>query len=809
MSSVLPLYPFDPTGNAESNKVSETQAILSRGMLDHYYVIPRCAPFYAESVRLRLYPAGTNSNNPAAGQTLDEGVHYNFGYHFAQASHTIGKPIYGAISFYDRTLTGQLRMEYQTVGGEWVLDDQGLMELLANTAHNPRIATWEQVVALPIHFPVVNHDFNIDDFVGMGDVVDMLEDIGQAIVQKNEGGVVDHIGDTNNPHNVTKEQVGLGLVDNYPVATIGEATAGLANNRYMTPQRTRQLIDAVATYALNLHLVDFNNPHQVTKAQIGLGNVQNYATATQAEAEAGASNARYMTPQRTREAIDAIVGMLLTAHINDRTNPHGVTKAQVGLGNVPNIGLATDLAALEGIDNASMLSPRHLRMVLNETVMTDLHEHTADFANPHGVTKAQIGLGNVQNFGIASDAEASEGVAADRYMTPRAVRQAINALVGGSSNAHMIDFANPHKVTAAQVGTYDKAGIDALLLNKIGLGDTAADTAKAFGMDQATFQAWVNSQAAADSLKFDGKTYTEVKDDILAGTAADAALLAGKDYETIVNEVTTTVGGSLDELTSRLDDLEVGSSMQANIPGATVIKDAEGTPVPVPVHWVKLGEIIASESVPYADVSLIVSSSRFMSEYQADHRYTVLMQIGGSTLDMSNPALPDSDGGMVKALTPGEAHFTLGYSQVGSDISSTIEVYARIEGPYHRIDTTELSFKRFTPAEITPPSELTDLITEEPVGIRYLRTYSEGSSEILALQQFTARTDNPHQVSKAQVGLGNVQNFGIASEEQALAGVASDRYMTPSVVAAKVNQELDAVLGELAVIFSDGATVFE
>lgn len=49
------------------------------------------------------------------------------------------------------------------------------------------------------------------------------------------------------------------------------------------------------------HLEDFNNPHQVTKAQVGLGNVQNYPIATQAEAISGTRNDRYMTPDRTNE----------------------------------------------------------------------------------------------------------------------------------------------------------------------------------------------------------------------------------------------------------------------------------------------------------------------------------------------------------------------------------------------------------------------------------------------------------------------------------------------------------------------------
>jgi len=72
-----------------------------------------------------------------------------------------------------------------------------------------------------------------------------------------------------------------------------------------------------------------NNPHVVTKAQVGLGNVVNYGLATQSEAETGASDVKYMTPLRTKEAIQKLV-----------PTP---TKADVGLGSVDNIKQATKI----------------------------------------------------------------------------------------------------------------------------------------------------------------------------------------------------------------------------------------------------------------------------------------------------------------------------------------------------------------------------------------------------------------------------------------------------------------------------------
>jgi len=66
----------------------------------------------------------------------------------------------------------------------------------------------------------------------------------------------------------------------------------------------------------------------VTKSQVGLGNVENYAIATQAEAEAGTVNNKYMTPLRTKQAIDALAvnRSALDAHAN-ATSVHGATSS--------------------------------------------------------------------------------------------------------------------------------------------------------------------------------------------------------------------------------------------------------------------------------------------------------------------------------------------------------------------------------------------------------------------------------------------------------------------------------------------------
>lgn len=55
---------------------------------------------------------------------------------------------------------------------------------------------------------------------------------------------------------------------------------------------------------LNEHVLSRNNPNGVTKKQVGLGKVQDYPPATKEQAEEGKSGQVVMTPRRTGNFID-------------------------------------------------------------------------------------------------------------------------------------------------------------------------------------------------------------------------------------------------------------------------------------------------------------------------------------------------------------------------------------------------------------------------------------------------------------------------------------------------------------------------
>ena len=257
-------YPFDPTGALQSNKITGEQQILTASNFrDYHFIVPRWAPYFTTSLVVK-HRALDNSVT-----TLVEGQDYYCTHEFISASRACATPIAGSISFTNLDLTGVILLEYQTLGGIWTQDEAKIAEILADRLHNPRITAWDEVVDMPISFPPIDHEWDLVDMVGQAEVLEALQAIEDVLRQTGDAGLAQHLADLNNPHQTTKAQVGLSDVQNYPVATRAEAVAGLAGNRYMTPETSYALLNDRALVPLQAHISNTNNPHGTTATQVG------------------------------------------------------------------------------------------------------------------------------------------------------------------------------------------------------------------------------------------------------------------------------------------------------------------------------------------------------------------------------------------------------------------------------------------------------------------------------------------------------------------------------------------------------------
>lgn len=141
------------------------------------------------------------------------------------------------------------------------------------------------------------------------------------------------------------------------------------------------------------------NIHKLTKdqynKQVSSGNVDEYALYLTPDEEID------LSPYATVEEMNKKANSSdLTSHIGNKSNPHGVTKGQVGLDNVPNVSTndqtptysdTTTFATLASGEKLSVAFPKI------KLAITNLINHIANNSNPHSVTKTQVGLGNVDN----------------------------------------------------------------------------------------------------------------------------------------------------------------------------------------------------------------------------------------------------------------------------------------------------------------------------------------------------------------------------------------------------------------------------
>ena len=191
---------------------------------------------------------------------------------------------------------------------------------------------------------------------------------------------------------------------------------------------------ALADPRLDTHLADLSNPHQVTKAQVGLGNVDNtsdlnkpISTATQTALDAKA-DITYVDTQdaSTLSSANTYTDNAVNPHIADSTIHF--TEASINHANIQNIGTNThtqiDSHIADTTKHFTEASISHLNIQdigVNSHIAID--SHLANTSNPHSVTASQAGAvaktGDTMTGALQVNANFTSGVMYWDYTTGR------------------------------------------------------------------------------------------------------------------------------------------------------------------------------------------------------------------------------------------------------------------------------------------------------------------------------------------------------------------------------------------------------
>lgn len=241
------IYPYDPSGVAITNLITdELRSVQPPSDINQAsFVIPLKGPFFVES--LKVYTAKNKQ-----GTRLIEGKDFFITHEFVAGTNWLGKPLAGGIAFTNALYTGNLYFTYQTLGGDFVVNDVTILESITRKLYaDVRFVTWDQLTGVPSAFPPDAHQHVVTDIKTLADVVTALNSIAAALVGSLDDDTIaggesaalslirQHLSAASNAH--TPQAVGLGNVSNFATASEEDAVA-LRNDRFMTPSVTSYLV---------------------------------------------------------------------------------------------------------------------------------------------------------------------------------------------------------------------------------------------------------------------------------------------------------------------------------------------------------------------------------------------------------------------------------------------------------------------------------------------------------------------------------------------------------------------------------------
>ena len=234
------------------------------------------------------------------------------------------------------------------------------------------------------------------------------------------------------------------------VADVNNVTVDIDSLVYPTLKQfedevnTRKTEDEELQNSLNVHITDTSNPHGVTAEQIGLDKVPNVATNDQTPTYSQNSTLSNIV---SGEKISVSFGKIMKAiadlisHIGSKSNPHSVTKSQVGLDNVPNVATNdqqptfAESGTRSNIVSGETLSTlfgkikkffTDLKTVAFTGSYTDLSNKPTSMQNPNSLTLTMNG--SATNYNGASSASKS-------WYAPTSAGTAGYSLIGSGSGA--------------------------------------------------------------------------------------------------------------------------------------------------------------------------------------------------------------------------------------------------------------------------------------------------------------------------------------------------------------------------------------
>ena len=147
-------YPLDLTGNSPLNLVSDEQRLL-QGDKDRL-LTPHGGAFYFDTVSIY----DIDNNKPL---NKDQ---YRPALYFEEPTERSNRPVYAGIVITDSEVSNNVRLTYQTVGGDYSSIAPAIIDAMEDLDLNEREVQWGKILGRPEFLPPESHLTDIVDIYG-------------------------------------------------------------------------------------------------------------------------------------------------------------------------------------------------------------------------------------------------------------------------------------------------------------------------------------------------------------------------------------------------------------------------------------------------------------------------------------------------------------------------------------------------------------------------------------------------------------------------------------------------------------------
>jgi len=656
----------------------------------------------------------------------------------------------------------------------------------------------------------------------LAEVQALIGDAAAADLAALNAEFVAFIARQDNPHNVTKAQVGLGNVDNFGTATNVEAVAGVLTNKFLTPANLQAFwADKVGTAPETLDTIQElaaalqNNPDALTALQQIAGDNQAAIAQLQTDLTAAIAGAAADATAKANAAQAAAIAAAATdattkadaaeADANAYTDSREVairTDMDSGLASkLGKLEQAADSAKLDGKTRAEIIAEAQAGVDLSQVVLKsdDFGQYSvggqtltalvaalnaADSSNADSIAAVQTALTNF----IAAKATSAEAVAGTddaKYITALGLKAAVDAAINGVVDGAPAALDTLKELADALANQEDAvAALVTVIDTKLNLAQVQAEIAAALVPVDARIDALEaavgegsNSLEAGESdlglnpvaLATDGENPAQnLKSHIERLDQADAALDSRITTEKAALQA--SIQGVQDSATANANAIASTNTAVSALDGRVVALEGQIN------DKLEAGDAIGTNTVTFPDADTQEPTQQALDAVLEQLRLAVEAAESGAATDLA-------------ALQTAFNNFVAAKASTAEVIAGTDDVkYTTSLSVKGAIDAAIADLVGTAPEALNTINELAAALNNDPDIINTLMT------------QIGTKLDATAQAVDSAKLQGRTIADLTASNQDVIDGTSTDKFVTPAALSIKQNAQDAAIAANTAAI---------